>query len=81
MPLLEALPHGSTRLFVTSRPNNEDIFQYFGKAPKIVISASESDLRQCISERIDERKEIVNRLTPELREEIVNTISAGASGM
>ena len=81
LPLLEALPHGSTRLFVTSRPNNEDIFQSFGKASRIVISASESDLRQCILERTDERKEIVNRLTPELREKIVNTISAGASGM
>ncbi len=81
MPLLEHLPHKSTSLFVTSRPNNDDISQTFGKASRITISVSESDLRQCITERIDERKDVVNRLTPELKETIVCSILAGASGM
>lgn len=83
LPLLETLPHGFTRLFVTSRPNNEDIVRTFGKVPIITISASESDLSQYISEKIDEieREEIVDRLTAELREDIVSSITARASGM
>lgn len=81
LPLLETLPHGSTRLFVTSRPNNEDINQSFEKASKVTIKASESDLRQYITERIDERKGVVHRLTPQLKENIVSTLSAKASGM
>ena len=81
LPMLESLPHGSTRLFVTSRPNNEDINQSFDKASKVTISASGSDLRQYITERIDERKDVVYRLTPQLKEKIVSSISANASGM
>lgn len=81
LPLFDTLLRRSTRLFVTSRPNNEDIFQTFVEASRITISASESDLREYITERINERKEIINRLTPELKQNIVSTISVGASGM
>lgn len=53
---------------MTSRPNDENIFQSFGKASQITIAAPESDLRQYITERIEERRDLVNRLTPELKD-------------
>ena len=81
LPVLGSLPNSITRLFVTSRPNNEDISQSFGKAPQITIGASELDLRQYITERMEERRDFVKSLTPELREKITSTISAKASGM
>lgn len=79
--MLKSLPNSITRLFVTSRPNNEDIFQTFGKASQITIAAPESDLRQYITDRIEERRDLVSRLTPELKEKITSIISARASGM
>ena len=81
LPVLEVLPNASTRLFVTSRPNNEDIFHIFGQASQIPISAPELDLRRYIMERLEEKRDLVDRLTPELKEKISSTISTGASGM
>lgn len=81
LPVLRSLPSISTRLFVTSRPNNEDIFQSFSKASQIDIIAHEWDLRRYIMERMEERGDFVDRLTPELKENITSTITAGASGM
>ena len=81
LPVLESLPNSITRLFVTSRPNNEDIFESFGKASQITIAAHESDLRRYIMERMEERKDFNKRLPPELKEKITSTIIVGASGM
>ena len=81
LPLLHALPHGSTRLFVTSRPNNEDIRQVFKKAAQIVIAAPSSDIQCFVLETMEERKDFVERLTPQLKDQIITTISARASGM
>jgi hypothetical protein len=81
LPLLQSLPHGSTRLFVTSRPNNEDIYSIFSAAPRIVIAAPESDIRRFVTERMEERREFMERLTPRLKDQIITTISARASGM
>ena len=81
LPVLESLPYASTRLFVTSRPNNEDIVRTFGKANQIIIAASVLDLREYILERMNERREFLERLTPELEESIMATVSAGPSGM
>ena len=81
LPVLESLPNSITRLFVTSRPNNEDISQSFGKAPQITIAASELDLRQYITERMEEDRDFIKSLTPELKEKITSTVSAKASGM
>lgn len=81
LPVFKSLPNSITRLFVTSRPNNEDIFQTFSKASQITIAARESDLRQYITEKIEERRDLVNRLTPELKKKTTSTISARASGM
>ena len=81
LPILESLPDARTRLFVTSRPNNEDISQTFRKASRITIAAPESDLRRYITERIEERKDFASKLTPDLKESITSTIPARASGM
>ena len=83
LPVLESLPNSLTRLFVTSRPNSEDIFEVFGRASQIAIAAPASDLRRYIQERMDERKEFVSRLrlTPELKDNITSSITAAASGM
>ena len=83
MPVLEILPRTSGRLFVTSRPNNEDISNTFGKESKVTIAASESDLRQYVTERIAEQagSASVTRSNPELKENIISTVSVGASGM
>ena len=81
LPVLESLPYASTRLFVTSRPNNEDIVQTFSKANQIIIAAPKLNLREYILERMNERRDFVRKLTPELEERIMATVSAGASGM
>ena len=81
LPVLEVLPNASTSSFVTSRPNKEDIFHTFGKASQIPIIAPDLDLRQYIRERLEARKDLVDKLTPELKEKIVSTVSTGASGM
>ena len=81
LPVLESLPYKLIRLFVTSRPNNEDIVQTFGKADRIMIAAPMLDLREYILERMNERRDFLKRLTPELEERIMATVSAKASGM
>lgn len=83
LPVLEVLSRNSGRLFVTSRPNNEDISNTFGKQSRITIAASELDLRQYVAERIaeEERRTSVTRFTPELKKSIISNVSAGASGM
>lgn len=81
LPVLEVLPNTSTSLFVTSRPNKEDISHAFGKASQIPIKALDLDLRQYIREKMEARRDLVDRLSPELKEKIVSTVSTGASGM
>lgn len=81
LPLLKSLPYGSTRLFVTSRPNNEDIRRVFVTAPQIQIAAPESEIQRFVSQKMKEREEFIDRVTPVLRDDIVSTISARASGM
>ena len=81
LPLLKSLPHGSTRLFVTSRPNNEDICFTFAAAPQIQIAAPESEIQRFVAEKMEERNDFIDRITPVLRDEIIFTISTRASGM
>ncbi len=81
LPLLKSLPHGSTRLFVTSRPNNEDIYRIFKTVPQIQIAAPDPEIQRFVTEKMGEREEFIDRVTPALRDEIVSTISARASGM
>ena len=81
LPLLESLPYGSTRLFVTSRPNHEDIFHVFDKVSQIRIMAPEPEIKRFVTEKMEERKEFIERVTPELKNQIISTICVQASGM
>ena len=81
LPLLKSLPHGSTRLFVTSRPNNEDIYHTFAAAPQVQIAAPESEIQRFVAEKMEERDDFMDRVTPTLRDEIISTVAARASGM
>ena len=81
LPLLESLPLGSTRLFVTSRSYNEDICRVFLNAPQIPIEAPESDIQQFVQEQMFDRNGFIERTTPILRDQITDTICSGASGM
>lgn len=81
LPLLKSLPHGSTRLFVTSRPNNKDICYVFAKVPQIQIAAPMSEMQRFVTERLRARDKFIDRVTPVLRNEIVFPISPRASGM
>ena len=81
LPLLKSLPQGSTRLFVTSRPSNEDICHTFATAPQIQIAAPESEIQRFVAEKMEERNDFLDRVTPVLRDEIISTVSAQASGM
>ena len=68
---------------MTSRPNNEDISKTFGTESQITMTASEWDLRRYVTERIGEQegRALVGRLEPELKENIISTVSSGAAGM
>lgn len=81
LPLLESLPYGSTRLFVTSRPNHEDIYHVFDKFSQIKITAPEPEIERFVTEKMEERKEFIERVTPELKNQIISTICVQASGM
>ena len=81
LPLLKSLPQGSARLFVTSRPNNEDIYKVFSDVPRIVISIPENEIRRFVTEKIEEKEDFMERVTPELKNTIISTISSQASGM
>ena len=81
LPLLESLPYGSTRLFVTSRPNHEDIYHVFDKVSQIKITAPEPEIKRFVTEKMEERKEFIERVTPELKNQIISTICTQASGM
>lgn len=81
LPLLESLPHGSTRLFVTSRLYNEDIRHVFTNVPQIPIAAPESDIQQFVQEQMSDRGGFIERTTPILRDQITDTICFRASGM
>ena len=81
LPLLKSLPYGSTRLFVTSRPNHEDIYHVFDKVSQIKITAPKPEIKRFVTEKMEERKEFIERVTPELENQIISTICAQASGM
>ena len=81
LPLLQSLPYGSTRLFVTSRPNHEDIYHVFDVASQITITAPEPEIKRFVTEKMEERKEFIERVTPELKNQIISTICTQASGM
>ena len=81
LPLLQSLPYGSTRLFVTSRPNHEDIYHVFDMASQITIAAPGPEIKRFVTEKMEERKDFMERVTPDLKNLIISTICTQASGM
>ena len=76
LPLLQSLPYRSTRLFVTNRPSHEDIYHVFTTASQITIAAPESETERSVTKKMEERKEFIERVTPELKNQIISTICA-----
>ena len=81
LPMLEILAVSGTKIFVTSRPNNEDILQTLGDASQIPIVAHEKDVSDYIMQRLDVQRKRVKGLTPELKEEITLEVSKKVDGM
>ncbi|KAL2039228.1 hypothetical protein N7G274_007896 [Stereocaulon virgatum] len=78
---LQSLPYGSTRLLVTSRPNHEEIYYTFTTASQIKIAAPDSEIERFVTEKMEERKEFVERVTQDLKSQIISMICARASDM
>ena len=66
---------------MTSRLNSEDIYHIFSTAPRIYIAAPESELQRFVMEKVEEKDEFVDRVTPVLKDKIVSIISTRACGM
>lgn len=81
LPLLESLPHGSTRILITSRPYSEDIHRFFLSAPRITITASDADIKQFVQEQMEDRTDFLERTTSSLRDLITDKVCSRASGM
>ncbi|KAI1391548.1 uncharacterized protein F4822DRAFT_189027 [Hypoxylon trugodes] len=69
----------NVNILVTSR-HLPDIEEIFAKCPKLEICASRDDVRRYLESRMDELPPFVLR-SPEIRSEIISTISEAADGM
>jgi hypothetical protein len=72
----------SIRILITSRPYPWDINETFADYPQIAIEASDSDVRKFLTEKISTSKRSARRIIDdELREEIIQSITAKCNGM
>jgi hypothetical protein len=81
IPILKGLEEASVRLFVTSRPNPEDIKVHFQEAPRIDIRATDKDIRLYEQERMNANETFRERIPEVHFGEIVEAITKRASGM
>lgn len=79
---IQVLQNASAQVFVTSRPNFEDIKMQFSEAPQVEIVATEEDISTYLKEKISNSL-FMTRISPfpGLEGEIVETITSRASGM
>jgi hypothetical protein len=70
------------RFFVTSRPH-VDLIPEFSNISRVVIRASDSDIKAYLTSEINKTKRLAMFTTkdPQLKEDIVNTINKKAGGM
>ena len=80
LKVLKDLENTSIKMFVTSRPHPDDIKRHLGASPKIMIEASESDIRKYLAHKIDQDGD-TDLINKPLKEEIVTNIANGAQGM
>lgn len=78
---LQSLQEASVKTFVTSRPNHEDIRAQFSQVPQVEIAATENDIKRYVKQKMISNPVFMKRITPELKKEITDTITARASGM
>jgi hypothetical protein len=81
LSVLQALHEVSVKTFITSRPNPEDIKTQLCQVPQVKIVANESDIKKYIKEKTEANQVFMRRITPDLEEQIIDTIAGRASGM
>ena len=79
LPLLQSLPNKLTRLFVTSRSDKDDIYLIFFSAAQIVIAAPQSEIERLVKEKLEERVDFMEGMTPEKQGQIITTISVASA--
>jgi len=78
---LQSLQKASVKIFVTSRPNHEDIRAQFDQVPQVEIVATGNDVKRYVKQKMISNPVFMKRITPELEKKIIDTITARASGM
>ncbi|KAI9888557.1 MAG: hypothetical protein M1814_006827 [Vezdaea aestivalis] len=83
LPTLEKLQREGCRLFVTSRPHAPDICRAFDGQSKIIIKATDLDITNYITSKIAVDEDLSDILDddPQLRQEVIDSISIGSGGM
>jgi hypothetical protein len=80
---IRLLQNAPARVFVTSRPNFEDIKMQFSEVPQVEIVVTEEDIRTYLKEKIFGNSFFMTRICSlsGLQGEIVEMITSQASGM
>jgi hypothetical protein len=80
---LRVLQNASVKIFITSRPNLEDVKTQFSEVPQVEIMATEEDIRTYVKQQITGNSPFMTRISsfPGLEGAIVETITSRASGM
>lgn len=83
MLALISLQSSSVKIIVSSRPNLEDLRRQFVQVPQIHIATTDSDIRTYVRQRLNENQDFNWRKlwTPQIENQIVDTITESASGM
>jgi hypothetical protein len=81
--MIQALLDTSVKIFITSRPNLEDIKIQFDHVPQVEIVATEGDIRRYLTGKVRANHVFFKRIssTPGLEDKILDTIAYRASGM
>ena len=78
---LQALQKTSVRIFITSRPYAQDIQQAFETSLQVEIKATECDIKRFVRNEVEGDTDLIDLITPELKEKIISTTAVGARGM
>ena len=81
LSVLSSLGEASIKTFVTSRPNLGDINALFRQVPQVKIVATENDIRKYVKDKTEANAAFIRRITPKIKEQIINIIAGRARGM
>ena len=79
--LLNSLPRGKTKVFVTSRPHVHDIKGYFEDALQVDVEARDTDIKRYCSCMIEQSTSAAELISGPLRQQVIDTIASRAHGM